>query len=104
MPPKPAARVRPWPATLLSLLVPGGGQFILGQRTRGVTIFLCVVLLGALVWWTGATVLAAPLLLLHPVSYTHLDVYKRQPFLQFLHNAQGLSIYPGGIRLSLIHI
>ena len=65
MPPKPAARVRPWPATLLSLLVPGGGQFILGQRTRGVTIFLCIVLLGALVWWTGATVLAAPLLLLH---------------------------------------
>jgi len=64
MPPEPPAAVRWWPA-LLSLIVPGGGQFALGQRARGGVILLTVVLLAALILWSSTYVLFVPLALLH---------------------------------------
>ena len=63
MPPERPSSVRPWPAALLSLLVPGSGQFILGYRSRGVGLFLTFFLLLALVLWTRTYALLAPLLL-----------------------------------------
>ena len=63
MPPERPSPVRPWPAALLSLLVPGSGQFILGYRSRGVGLFLTFFLLLALVLWTRTYALLAPLLL-----------------------------------------
>ena len=53
-----------WPPALLSLFIPGGGQFLLKERARGLSIFLCFVLLTGLVLWTGAFVLFVPLFLL----------------------------------------
>ena len=63
MPPERPPHVRPWPAALLSLIIPGSGQFILGHRSRGVGLFLTFFLLLALVLWTGTYALLAPLLL-----------------------------------------
>ena len=63
MPPERPPHVRPWPAALLSLIVPGSGQFIVGHRSRGVGLFLTFFLLLALVLWTGTYALLAPLLL-----------------------------------------
>ncbi len=39
------------PAALISLFVPGAGQFYLKQRWRGVLILLSVLALGSLVYW-----------------------------------------------------
>ena len=63
MPPERPPLVRPWPAALLSLIIPGSGQFILGHRSRGIGLFLTFCLLLALVLWTGTYALLAPLLL-----------------------------------------
>ena len=63
MSPEPAPSVRPLPAALLSFIIPGGGQFVLGQRSRGAGLFLTFFLLLALVLWTGTYALLAPLLL-----------------------------------------
>jgi phosphonate transport system permease protein len=46
---------------LLSLVVPGSGQFLLGQRGRGIGFLGAVVLLGALIRWQGTLALLAPL-------------------------------------------
>ena len=50
-----------WQATLFSLIVPGSGQFALGERTRGIGFLISVLVMGALVLWQGSTALLAPL-------------------------------------------
>jgi len=50
-----------WPPALLSLFIPGGGQFVLGQRVRGLVLFLSFFILGGLVLWSGVLVLLVPL-------------------------------------------
>jgi phosphonate transport system permease protein len=52
-----------WPG-LLSLLVPGSGQFLLGERGRGIGFFLTTIALGALIFWQQSTVFLAPLVAL----------------------------------------
>ena len=54
--------MNPWLPALLSLIVPGSGQFILRQRTRGVALLLTVVILLGLILWTRAYALLAPAL------------------------------------------
>jgi phosphonate transport system permease protein len=46
---------------LVSLVVPGGGQFLLGERGRGLGFFVTVVLLGGLIAWQGNLTLLIPL-------------------------------------------
>ncbi len=46
---------------LLSLVVPGSGQFLLGHRGRGIGFLAAVVILGALIAWQGTLTLLAPL-------------------------------------------
>ncbi|MGC9333456.1 MAG: hypothetical protein ACP5JJ_04860, partial [Anaerolineae bacterium] len=50
-----------WQPVLLSLILPGGGQFLLGDWMRGITLLLSILFLGALVYWQGAVALVAPL-------------------------------------------
>ena len=59
----PAAQKRPalLPA-LLSLIVPGSGQFLLGERGRGIGFLATIVILGGLIAWQGTPALLAPLL------------------------------------------
>jgi len=64
MPPEPPSRANPWLLAGLSFLVPGSGQFLAGQRTRGVALFLTFFLLLGLVLWARALALLAPLALL----------------------------------------
>ena len=47
----PRPGVSPLTAALFSLLVPGGGQFLLGRRQRGLGFFLAIAILGA--WLCG---------------------------------------------------
>ncbi|MBP9501113.1 MAG: phosphonate ABC transporter, permease protein PhnE [Candidatus Promineofilum sp.] len=54
----------PWLPAILSLIVPGGGQFIVHHKSRGFVLFITFFLLLALVLWTKAYVLLIPLLLL----------------------------------------
>ncbi len=60
--PKPARSAMPaiLPA-LISLLVPGSGQFILGKRIRGIGFLATIAILGALIAWQGTIALLAPL-------------------------------------------
>ncbi len=53
-----------WLPALMSLVVPGSGQFILGSRGRGASLLASVLILGALIFWQGTTVLLAPLVLM----------------------------------------
>jgi phosphonate transport system permease protein len=46
---------------LASLVVPGSGQFLLGQRGRGIGFLGAIVILGALIAWQGTLALLAPL-------------------------------------------
>ena len=73
--------VNPWPPAILSLIIPGSGQFILNQRSRGLILFITFFLLLALVLWTEAYVLLIPLLLL--LVWSGRDAYQlakgRQP-------------------------
>ena len=48
---------------LISLVVPGSGQFILGERGRGIGFLATIIVLGALIAWQGTTALLVPLLL-----------------------------------------
>ena len=50
-----------WQAALASLIVPGSGQFWLGQRWRGLAILAAGIILLALILWSGLTVLLAAL-------------------------------------------
>ena len=54
--------VAPWQATLLSLVIPGSGQFVLGQRQRAIIYLAAVVVLSALVSWAGLPVLYLPVI------------------------------------------
>ncbi len=49
---------------LMSLVVPGSGQFLLGRRGRGIGFLASIVVLGGLIAWQGTTALLAPLLFL----------------------------------------
>ena len=64
-PPEPARPDMPalLPA-LTSLVVPGSGQFILGQRGRGIGFLAALVILGGLIAWQGTIALLAPLTLI----------------------------------------
>jgi len=44
----PRPGISPFAAALLSFLVPGSGQFLLGKRQRGLGFFLTIAILGAL--------------------------------------------------------
>jgi phosphonate transport system permease protein len=46
---------------LVSLVVPGGGQFILGERIRGIGYLATILILGVLIAWQGTLALLAPL-------------------------------------------
>ncbi len=46
---------------LTSLILPGSGQFLLGERGRGIGFLAGIVLLGGLIFWQGTLVLLAPL-------------------------------------------
>lgn len=50
-----------WQPALLSLILPGGGQALLGDWGRGIALLLAVLLLGAMIYWQGAIALVAPL-------------------------------------------
>ncbi len=50
-------RNTPWLPGLLSLLVPGLGQFLLGARWRGLAVFLAVIVSVAIIRWQALTVL-----------------------------------------------
>ena len=54
----------PWGPAVLSLIIPGSGQFALNHRARGIGLFLMFILLLGLVLWTRAFVLFVPLVLL----------------------------------------
>ncbi len=64
MPPEQPSHANSWLLAALSFLVPGSGQFLTGQRTRGVALFLTFFILLGLVLWAGALALLAPLALL----------------------------------------
>jgi phosphonate transport system permease protein len=49
-----------WQLGLFSLIVPGSGQFLSGNRRRGVGILVGLLVLLGLILWGGATVLLAP--------------------------------------------
>jgi phosphonate transport system permease protein len=50
-----------WQPALLSLILPGSGQVLLGDWLRGIVLLVAVVLLGVLIYWQGAVALIAPL-------------------------------------------
>ncbi|HSJ55026.1 MAG TPA: phosphonate ABC transporter, permease protein PhnE [Anaerolineae bacterium] len=72
VPPRPG--ISPLVAALLSLVVPGSGQFLLGKRQRGLGFFLAIAILGALILALGAAALLAPLVLLW--LWAGLDAYR----------------------------
>jgi phosphonate transport system permease protein len=45
----------------VSLIVPGSGQFILGERLRGIGYLATILILGALIRWQGTLTLLVPL-------------------------------------------
>ena len=61
-PPVPTRPERPplLPA-FMSLIVPGSGQFILGERVRGIGFLATIIVLGALIAWQGTLALLIPL-------------------------------------------
>ena len=59
MPPEPSSNANPWLLSVLSFLVPGSGQFLVGQRARGFVLFLTFFLLLGLVLWSSAFALLA---------------------------------------------
>ncbi len=50
-----------WVPALLSLILPGSGQVLLGDWAQGLSLLLAILFLGALVYWQGAIALVAPL-------------------------------------------
>ena len=46
---------------ILSLVVPGSGQFALGARGRGLAILILIAVAGLLIFWQGTVALVAPL-------------------------------------------
>jgi phosphonate transport system permease protein len=74
MPPDEQRPMNPWLPALLSLVIPGSGQFILKQRARGVALLLTILVLLGLILWTRAYALLAPLILL--VLWNARDAYR----------------------------
>ena len=64
MTPETRPTTNPWLPAALSLIIPGGGQFILNHKSRGFVLFLTFFLLLALILWTQAYALLVPLALL----------------------------------------
>jgi phosphonate transport system permease protein len=60
-PGRPGPDTPPLLPAFASLVVPGSGQFILGQRGRGLGFLATILLLGALIAWQGSLVLLVPL-------------------------------------------
>jgi phosphonate transport system permease protein len=54
----------PWQYALLSLIIPGSGQYLQQQRERGVFLLLVILVLGGLIAYFGALALWAPLMAL----------------------------------------
>ena len=50
-----------WRFALYSLIVPGSGQFLLGERQRGIGLLVSLVTLLVLVLWRGSLALLAPI-------------------------------------------
>ncbi|MDT8305461.1 MAG: phosphonate ABC transporter, permease protein PhnE [Anaerolineae bacterium] len=61
---RPSPSLSPWRAAVISLIIPGSGQFLLGRRTRAIVLLAGVVLLAALVAWWQAPVLYLPVVAL----------------------------------------
>jgi phosphonate transport system permease protein len=57
---RPRSTLAPPRAALLSLVIPGSSQFLLGRRGRAIGLFAGIILLLALVAWSGAPVLYLP--------------------------------------------
>ena len=83
LPPRPA---NPALAAILSLIVPGAGQFYLKERWRGVSIFIATVACGYLIYWgtdnfrasfDSSTAGALWLLLALFVVWNIFDAYRR---------------------------
>ncbi|MCL4805340.1 MAG: phosphonate ABC transporter, permease protein PhnE [Anaerolineae bacterium] len=81
MPPENKPPSSPWFPALLSLFIPGSGQFILKERSRGFVLFLTVIILLSLIAWTRAFVLLVPMVFLF--FWSARDAYRlakgRQP-------------------------
>lgn len=81
MPPENKPPSTPWFPALLSLFIPGSGQFILKERSRGFVLFLTVIILLGLIAWTRAFVLLVPMVFLF--IWSARDAYRlakgRQP-------------------------
>ena len=60
-PERPPARIPAWRAALFSLIVPGGGQFVLGDRSRGLGLLIAVASLTVLTLWRSVPLLFIPL-------------------------------------------
>lgn len=56
----PVPTLDPQRAALYSLIIPGSSQFLLGRRGRAISLLAGILLLLALVAWSGATVLYLP--------------------------------------------
>lgn len=86
MNPSLAMTPRPLLVALLSLVIPGAGQFYLRARTRGVTILLTTLIGGLLVYWaqdnfratmTSSMAVALWVLLAAFVMWNVVDAYRR---------------------------
>ncbi|MBN1583548.1 MAG: phosphonate ABC transporter, permease protein PhnE [Anaerolineae bacterium] len=56
-----AVIVSPWQSALFSLLLPGSGQFLTGEKKRGGGLLISIVILVGLILWRGVATLFAPL-------------------------------------------
>jgi phosphonate transport system permease protein len=57
----PRSDIPAWRAALFSLVLPGSGQFALGDRQRGVAYLVSIVALALLILWRGTAMLLIPL-------------------------------------------
>jgi phosphonate transport system permease protein len=58
---RPRPDMPPLLPALISLVVPGSGQFVLGERGRGIGFLATIVILGSLIAWQGTLTLLIPL-------------------------------------------
>lgn len=56
-----AHTLSPWQSALCSLILPGSGQFLIGEQQRGSGLFVSIVVLVGLILWRGTTALFVPL-------------------------------------------
>ncbi|GIW73030.1 MAG: hypothetical protein KatS3mg102_2572 [Planctomycetota bacterium] len=84
-------RPHPWLSLVLAWLVPGAGHWLLGQRWRGVSFFVLLVMTFAFGW--GASAGHAVSLEHHPVAFW-LQLPAGGPMLLALGFAPGLAVPP----------